>query len=406
MPEALALVKRELGPEAVILGTRTLPAHGLSRLVGRDQVEITAALETALAPTTRAMPKAAGATPRAGAMPKPALRARACPTEQAVQKLEGARAGQREPETQKPKPETQTPKLETQLSEVKTRPQTCPAPKPETLDSSLEPVPPTIPEEVYPYYVRLVQQELGRELAQRVLASALERLPRGTRPHPTVLNELLRETLTGMIPTAADGEVSAARRIAFVGPPGGGKTTTLAKLAAHLHLRQKKSVALLSLDMHRLAAGEQLRRYAELIQVPIAVAQTREGVAQALRDFRDIDHILIDTPGVGLREEGRFARMAALLRATRPDEVHLVLPGSTSPAVQLRLGQAFAPLGISRLAVTRLDETIGFGVILTLLEQLQLKLSYFSTGQNVPQDFEAACGRRVAELICPPQVGA
>jgi len=312
---------------------------------------------------------------------------------------EGAKTGQREPETQ-------TPKLETQLSEVKTRPRTCPAAKPETLDSSLEPVPPTIPEEVYPYYVRLVQQELGRELAQRVLASALERLPRGTRPHPTKLNELLRETLTGMIPTAADGEVPAARRIAFVGPPGGGKTTTLAKLAAHLHLRQKKSVALLSLDMHRLAAGEQLRRYAELIQVPIAVAQTREGVAQALRDFRDIDHILIDTPGVGLREEGRFARMAALLRATRPDEVHLVLPGSTSPAVQLRLGQAFAPLGISRLAVTRLDETIGFGVILTLLEQLQLKLSYFSTGQNVPQDFEAACGRRVAELICPPQVGA
>jgi flagellar biosynthesis protein FlhF len=352
MPEALALVKRELGPEAVILGTRTLPAGRLGRLVGRDQVEITAALQDCTGPTpnnVRQRAQSDRVVPVSPAQPR-----------RASTKPSGPRAA----------------------------------------------APPAIPEQVYPYYVRLVQQELGEELARRVLESALARVPRGARPDPAVVDELLRETLTEMIPTAGLDESLAAesRRIAFVGPPGCGKTTTLAKLAAHLRLREKKPLALLSLDMHRLAAGEQLQRYADLIQVPMAVAQTLGGVEKALKDFRGISHVLIDTPGVGLREDGRFARLAALLRAARPDEIHLVLSGSTTLAVQLRLGQAFAPLGISRLAVTRLDEAIGFGVILNLLEQLKLKLSYFSTGQNVPQDFETACSRRVAELICPPQV--
>jgi flagellar biosynthesis protein FlhF len=299
MPEALALVKRELGPEAVILGTRTLPAGRLGRLVSRDQVEITA------------IPGSSGP-------------GRACSGQQAAANA-----------TQPRRSSTTAPGLRSDA-------------------------PPAIPEQVYPYYVRLVQQELGEELARRVLESALARMPRGARPDSPMVDELLRETLASMIPTAGPGESRAGqtRRIAFVGPPGAGKTTALAKLAAHLRLRQKKAVAMLSLDMHRLAAGEQLRHYADLIRVPMAIAQTLAGVEQALKEFGGISHILIDTPGVGLREDGRFARMAALLRAARPDEIHLVLSGSTSPAVQLRLGEAFAPLGVSRVVVTRLDEAI------------------------------------------------
>jgi flagellar biosynthesis protein FlhF len=164
-------------------------------------------------------------------------------------------------------------------------------------------------------------------------------------------------------------------------------------------LRQGKRVAVLSLDMSRLAAHEQLRRYAEVIDVPLHVAQTIAEVRQGLRDLETVDLLLVDTPGVGLREQGRFARLAALLRAVRPDETHLVLPASLTPAVQARVAQGFAPLGLSRAVLTRLDDAIGFGVILNVTQRLNLSVSYVTTGQNVPNDIEEACGRRVAERL-------
>ena len=90
---------------------------------------------------------------------------------------------------------------------------------------------------------------------------------------------------------------------------------------------------------------------------------------------------------------------AALLRAARPTEVHLVLPASLEGAVQTRHARFFAPLGVSRLLLTRLDEALGFGVVLNVVERLNCRLSYWTTGQRVPSDIEEACGERVAELV-------
>mgnify|MGYP001383982335 CR=1 FL=1 len=192
------------------------------------------------------------------------------------------------------------------------------------------------------------------------------------------------------------------RRIALVGPPGSGKTTTLAKLAAHYRTRAGRKVALLSLDMHRAGGPEQLRRYAEVLDVPLRSAQTIDEVRQALDALSDADLLLIDTPGIGFRDQGRFARTAALLRAARPDETHLVLPASLTPEVQERTARAFAPLSTTRIILTRLDETIGFGVVLNVMQRFNIALSHVTTGQNVPNDLEIACETRLAELVCPP----
>lgn len=248
--------------------------------------------------------------------------------------------------------------------------------------------------------MRLVQNEVAEELAARLVQQAAAQVATDGGDE-SVLRTAICEYITRTIPAAAGVELQPGRprRVALVGPSGGGKSTTLAKLVAHFKLRREQRVAVLSLDMHRLDAHEQQRRYAEVLGVALYTAQTIADVKDALKRLEAIDVLLIDTPGVGPREQGRFARLATLLRAARPDEIHLVLPASLDRVVQARVAQGFAPLGVSRVLLTRLDEVIGLGVILNVVERLSLRVSYLTAGQNVPNDIEEACGPRVAELL-------
>lgn len=335
MRDALELVKRELGPDAVILGTRTLPPSGLGTLANRQRFEITAA-------------------PPGLSTPAPRLRG----------------------------------------------PARTPAAGTPTVTDAPLPAQASLPPHLYPYYVQLVQNEVAEDLAAQLVKQAAARIT-GEAADEAAVRAALRDYIAGLLPGsgALDLQAGTPRRVALVGPSGSGKTTTLAKLAAHFKLRQGKRVAILSLDMSRLAAHEQLRRYAEVIDVPLHAAQSIADVRQGLRALEPVDLLLIDTPGVGLREQGRFARLATLLRAAHPDETHLVLPASLTPAVQARVAQGFAPLGLSRVVVTRLDDAIGFGVILNVTQRLNLGVSYVTTGQNVPNDIEEVSGRRVAECL-------
>jgi flagellar biosynthesis protein FlhF len=342
MREALEQVKRDLGPDAVIMSTRTIPA----RLPGaRPRVEVSAAPGRQIP-----LPRREGA---GGGFVSAPSRAK-------------SRLG-REPEK-------------------------------EAGRGRKPPAPPVAPH-LYPYYVHLVQSEVAENLAAQLVRQAAAQVPQGSGSQPDALRQALRECIARLLPATGGLDPKAPRRVALVGPPGGGKTTTLAKLAAHFKLREARTVGVLSLDTHRPGATEQLQRYADILGLQLHAAQTLAQVKQAIKDIGPVDVLLIDTPGVGLREQGRFARLASLLRAAHPDETHLVLPVSLTPEVQLRVAQSLAPLGISRVVLTRLDEAIGCGVILNIAQRLNLGVSYITTGQNVPRDIEAAGGQRVAELL-------
>lgn len=333
--EALAEVKKALGPDAVILGTRFVQPPGLRALVTTPWVEITAG-----------PPGAAGPAPRLRATPPP----------------------------------------------KSDRPAAPPA---------RDPAAPALPQHLYPYYVQLVQNEVAEDLAARLVRAASEQLPPGRTPPAEELRAAVRACIAGLLPAAPPVAAPGPRRMAVVGPAGAGKTTTLAKLAARHALQDGRRVALLSLDAQRLGGAEALARFAEIIGVPFAAAQTIGEVKQALKRLADAELLLVDTPGVGLRETARFARLATLLRAARPDETHLVLPASLAPNVLTHMAHGFASLTPASLMLTRLDDAVGFGIILNAIDRLKLRLSYLTTGQNVPEDIEEACGARVAQLVLP-----
>jgi flagellar biosynthesis protein FlhF len=263
--------------------------------------------------------------------------------------------------------------------------------------------PPALPKHVYPYYRKLVENEVAEHLALRLARRLGEQVGSGGAMDARRLQQALRRSIAEMIPVTGgiDLEAGVPRRVALVGPAGAGKTTMLAKLAAHFALRCRKHVAIASLDMQRIGSNQQMRRYADIIGVKMDVAQTVAQVKDLVGKLDDVELLLIDTHGVCAGNQEHFTRLAAMLRAARPHEVHLVLPASMIPSVQARLGQRFRPLGVSRVALTHLDEVVGLGVVLNAIEKLEWGLSYLTNGERVPNHIQEACPERMARLFFP-----
>lgn len=352
MPEALALVKRELGADAVIYGTRYLNG-GVGGVVARDRVEITAGR---LQPT-----QAESATPRREA---PTVATVAAPQVSA-------------PAT----PIAPSAPAKTDAAQLQT---------PGALEAALA-----------PYYERLVAKEVGEQLAARLVREAAAACSKTERLSPEWMRRRMQEAISALLRSNGGITLPAGqrRRVALIGPPGGGKTTTLAKIAAHFQLRERRRVGVLSLDASRLAAHEQVRKYGELIGIPVLIAQSIADASDAVGKLDSCELILIDTPGVSAADEGRFARLSAMLRVARPDETHLVLPASMTVAAQSRAASTFQKLGATGLILSRLDEAVGVGAVLNAVEHLQLSLTYLTRGQNVPRDIEEASAERLAEML-------
>jgi len=187
--------------------------------------------------------------------------------------------------------------------------------------------------------------------------------------------------------------------VAVVGPPGAGKTTTLAKLAARYGLQQRKRVHLLSIDVLRIGASEQLRTLASLLGIGFGLAETPLDLDRMIEEQYKKDLILIDTPGLGKADMEDGMELAQMIGSDPDIDTHVVLPASMRSADLSRQFHQFRPFHPRKVIFTRLDEASRYGALLSLAAESGLPLSFLTQGQKVPDDLEPATKERLLERL-------
>ena len=209
--------------------------------------------------------------------------------------------------------------------------------------------------------------------------------------------KLLEDKITKSIPVLNEKKKKGV--IAFVGPTGVGKTTTLAKVAAHYAMNEKLGVGLISADTYRIAAAEQLKTYAKIMGLPLKVVSEKEEFKQALNRFSDKDIVLVDTPGKSRNDEGYMEKLSDLLNGSASVETNLLLSLTSSRENMLDAASRFGIVKYDNIIFTKVDEATGYGSMYDVIGQVGKPVSYLTNGQNVPNDIEKANPGRIARLI-------
>ncbi|MFK7776684.1 MAG: flagellar biosynthesis protein FlhF [Gimesia sp.] len=258
-----------------------------------------------------------------------------------------------------------------------------------------------VPSELFDIYTGLIDAEVDESVAHQLITKLKSNSTPEQLKDITASKALLAALIESQLRCAPPIRPVPGQRkvVALVGPTGVGKTTTIAKLAANFRLRDNIKMGLVTVDTYRIAAVEQLRTYAEIIDLPMKVVSNPKEMQQALDDFVGLDLVLVDTAGRSPSDDLKIQELESLFREVPIDEVSLVMSMTSSAKSLEAIAKRFQVAKPTSMILTKMDEAPVMGSLLALSKNVNLPIRYLTTGQDVPDDIEPANAARMARLI-------
>ncbi|NLK97237.1 flagellar biosynthesis protein FlhF [Defluviitalea saccharophila] len=250
------------------------------------------------------------------------------------------------------------------------------------------------------FYDSLIKNEVLPEIAEIILSD----LDQTEEVQSNNINDLVGIVYNRIMqilgkPSPIELTNNKPKIVFFIGPTGVGKTTTIAKITAHFALNLQKKVGLITADTYRIAAVEQLKTYAEILNVPVEVIYAPEELTETLEKMKSRDIIFIDTAGRSHKNLQQFQELNHLISTIEEKEVFLVLSATTKYKDMVHIINKYSPISNYRIIFTKIDETTALGTILNIRYLTQKPLSYITFGQNVPDDIELMSPEKMTKAL-------
>ncbi len=383
--DAMILVKEDLGKDAIVMNIKSIKPKGFFRFFRKPLVEVTAAYDEAGGIKLEKEPAAEPVKPVFNQEYK-----------QAVMRGDILMDGK------EPKKEEESSAIEVKLDNLQSMLEKQIISETVRTEEKEE-----MPESIFDNScVKLIVEKLkDNEVTEENVNSIIKEVENRIHKDTTIDNVLSHIYQKIVLKLGQPKTISlkheGTKFIYFVGPTGVGKTTTIAKIVSSIKLNNQIKVALVTLDTYRIAAVEQLRTYANILDIPLRVVYSNSELKDVREEFKDYDLVLVDTAGRSHKNEEQIADFKEMLETTPEEvqEVYLVLSITTKYKDLIQIADCYKKITNYSLIFTKLDETSAVGNILNIKMHTGAPLSYTTWGQNVPDDIGKVNAQKIAKQL-------